>query len=121
MFEVALVIGVLAGVIGATSLVALAPWYWLFGVGLALLALGMAVGVPAGFWYHVLLYRLLKPRAALEAGWWLRPFSLHGALTDAERALVVRWSYIGGAGFVAAILGCVLVGVGAWRSGGDVM
>ena len=116
MFELVLVVAVLAGVLGATALVAIAPWHWLFGGGLVLLALGMGVGVPAGFWYHVLLYRLLKPRAQLVAGWWLRPFSLHGALSDAERARGIRWSYVGGAGFVAAIVGCLLVGVGAWRS-----
>jgi len=34
--ELVLVVGVLGCVMGATALVALAPWHWLFGGGLVL-------------------------------------------------------------------------------------
>jgi hypothetical protein len=116
VIELALVVGVVGGVIGATALVALTPWWWLFGGGWLLVALGMAVGVPAGVWYHVLLYRILSPRAELPQGWWVRPYQAHGALREQEKKRVMWWFRLGAVGWAAAMLGCVFVGVGAWRS-----
>lgn len=118
MFELGLVLLLVGGVVGGTALVALTPWWWLFGAGLGLVGLGLAVGVPAGFFYHLKLWRALKPRLALGATFWLHPVSFHAKLTDEERRRVLPWMYLGGAGFVAALVGCALTGVGAWRSGG---
>ena len=116
MFEIGLVLLVLGGVIGGTALVALAPWWWLFGAGLALVGLGLAVGVPAGFYYHLRLWRALRPRLELGAAFWLHPVSFHPQLTDAEKKRVMPWLYLGGAGFIVALVGCALTGFGAWRS-----
>jgi hypothetical protein len=116
MLELGLVLGVLAGVVGSAALLALAPWWWLFGGGLALVGLGMLVGVPAGFFYHLALYRMLRPRALLKRGWWLHPTGLHAALSADELHRLRGWFFLGGGGFIIALAGCLFVAIGALRS-----
>jgi hypothetical protein len=116
MLELWLVVLVLAAVIGGTALLALAPWWWLFGGGIALTALGLLVGVPAGLFYHAALWRALRPRQELGFRFWLHPVAFHSALTDDERRRAMPWMYLGAAGFLAALIGCVFTGIGAWRS-----
>jgi hypothetical protein len=111
-----LAFGILGALVGAAMLVSLAPWWWLFGGGMGLMALGFLVGVPAGFWYHVLLYRALAPRGALGRVWWLHPTGLHGALTDGEKRRLMGPFKVGAVGFGLVLLGCVLFAVGALRS-----
>jgi hypothetical protein len=106
---------VVVGVLAAYALLGLLPWDWLFGGGVLLVVLGMLIGVPASIWYHLRLYRSLKPRALLDRGWWLRPYRLHDRLLDSERGPVMWWFRFGAVWFVLAVLGCVMVGVGAWR------
>jgi hypothetical protein len=109
--------GILGALVGAAALVSLTPWTWLFGAGLVFMPLGLLIGVPAGLWYHVRLYRSLSPRGELGRGWWLHPTGLHGRLTDEERRAMRGPFFFGAAGFVVSILGCILFAVGAWRSG----
>jgi hypothetical protein len=111
-----MVVGLLAALVGGAALLAYTPWDWLFGGGLGLCLLGLAVGVPTGLWYHLRLYRAVRERGPLPARWWVRPDRLHGRLTEAERALVMRPFYFGAVGFVLSVLGCILVAYGAWRS-----
>jgi hypothetical protein len=116
MSELGIAVGLLVGLVGGAALLTQVPWEILFGGGVALIALGMAVGVPAGVAYHVVLYRKLRPRAPLPRWWLLNPFGLHERLTSDEKRPVMFWARLGAAGFVVAMLGCVLFGVGAWRS-----
>jgi hypothetical protein len=116
MAELGIAIGLLVGLVGGAAVLTQVSWEFLFGGGIALIGLGMAVGVPAGIAYHVVLYRTLKPRAPLPKWWLLNPFGLHDRLTSDEKRPVMRWARVGAAGFVVAMLGCVLFGVGAWRS-----
>jgi hypothetical protein len=94
------------------ALVTWLPWEATFGLGLALVLLGMAIGVPAGALYHVRLYRLTRPTGT----WWLRPTTLHPQLGEAERPRVMGVFKLGATGFIIAIAGCALVAVGALRS-----
>jgi hypothetical protein len=110
--ELGIVAGLVAGLLALPAVVTWLPWEVTFGIGLLLVALGMAIGVPAGALYHVRLYRLVRPRGA----WWLRPTALHTQLADAERPRVMSAFKIGAAGFIIAIIGCALVAVGALRS-----
>ncbi len=105
-------VGVLASLLALPALMTWLPWELVFGLGLALVLLGMAIGVPAGALYHVRLYRLVRPQGA----WWLHPTALHPRLGDPDRARVLRWFKVGAAGFALAILGCALVAFAAWRS-----
>jgi hypothetical protein len=115
MFELALVLGLLALFIGSAAALAYAAWWVLFGAGLVLIGLGLVVGVPAGLYYHVLLYRFLQPRAQLTPRWWLAPNRLHQRLQARELKIVRRWFIAGAAGFVASVLGCAVAALGALK------
>lgn len=112
MAELLLALGVATLVVCATWLGALlAPEIWM-GAGAALVALGLAVGVPTGFWYHVRLRASLAAQGPLPRRWWLRPVAFHGRLAGAERRRVLRWFAAGGAGFAVVVLGCLGVAFG---------
>lgn len=111
--ELGLVAALLGGLVALPALFSVVPWELTFGGGCVLVALGMAVGVPAGALYHLQLWRVLRPGRL----WWLHPTALHARLEGEARARVLRWFRVGAVGFVMAMLGCVLVAVGAWRSG----
>jgi hypothetical protein len=116
MLEALIALAILALLVGSVLVGSVIPWELVFGGGLLLVALGLLVGVPAGAYYHVQLYRALRPRKLVPRRWWLRPFALHVSLTDDERRRVLPWFYLGAFGFIASILGCVLFAVGAVRS-----
>ena len=105
MPEVTLVLGalVLAGLVGLAG--AIFTPFLVVMAGVAILALGLLVGVPTGFWYHALLYRLVSAKQPLPRRWWLSPTDLHPRLTDAERRRLTPWFRIGGVGFVLCVLG----------------
>jgi len=90
-------------------LVPILPLEWVLSAGIGCVALGMLLGVPTGFWYHVRLYRALRAHGPLPARWWLRPTALHADLSGPERAAVLRWFYLGGAGFLLTAAGCACV------------
>ena len=74
-------------------------------LGLAILCLGLAIGVPTGLWYHVVLYRIVSPRISVPRRWWLSPSSLHSHLTAADWRRITPWYRIGGVGFALCVLG----------------
>jgi hypothetical protein len=105
MLEIALVLAtvVAVGVLGFLATI-LTPRL-MTTIGLVTLALGLLVGVPTGFWYHVLLYRVLSPRIRLPPKWWWSPVDLHANLTEQELARLKPWFTIGGIGFVLSLVG----------------
>ena len=82
--------------------------------GAGITGFGLVTGVPTGLWYHVVLYRCLRPRGPLPARWWVHPVALHAQLRPSERGPVLRWFFAGGVGFVFVVIGCIVViaGVG---------
>ncbi len=74
-------------------------------LGLFILAAGIIEGIPAGLYYHVILYRLLHHRGHLPPRWWLSPFQYHVHLTETEGRRVRRWFFLGGIGFLLCIIG----------------
>lgn len=105
MLEVTLVFGALAAV-GLVVLLATllsAPAMIMLAIGVLLL--GLAVGVPTGFWYHVLLYRIVATKTAVPRRWWLSPSALHVHLTDADDRRIRLWYRLGGIGFVLSVAG----------------
>jgi hypothetical protein len=113
VIELALVGLLVAGLVGLPALLAMAPAEVTFGLGVLLVTLGMVVGVPAGAVYHVRLFRAVRPT---KVAWWLHPTGLHGRLADRDRPRVLRWMRVGAVGFVVALLGCLFIAVGAYRS-----
>jgi len=87
----------------------LIPLEWIALAGVWCIALGMLLGVPTGLWYHVRLYAALRRHGPVPPLWWLRPHGLHGQLEADQRPGVLRWFYLGGAGFGLTAAGCGLV------------
>ena len=85
-------------------------------VGLWFVVGGLLFGVPTGLVYHLVLRRSLLRQGDLPAHWWLRPTQLNDQIPEADRRLVLGFCYAGAAGFLVTLLGCVVVGIGAWRS-----
>jgi len=86
----------------------------LAGVGLA--AAGFAFGIPTAIVYHWRLYRSLTDCGRLPARWWLQPTSLHDRIPSQDRAGVLFWGAVGGAGFAVIVLGILLTSMGLWRT-----
>ena len=80
--------------------------------GLGLMAGGLVIGLPAGAWYHVALYRCLLARGEVPAGFIWQPTRYHAALTAEERRRVLPWFTAGALGFGLIILGCTIFAVG---------
>lgn len=118
----ALLVLLAVGLLSGLALVGpMLPPEWVVAGGGVCTILGLLLGVPTGFWYHVRLRACLLRRAELPQRWWLRPVRLHERLEAAERPEVMLWFALGGAGFGLTILGCFVVGVGvvlqAFRAG----
>ena len=105
MIEITLVLIALVavGLIGFISIAATPGLIAAIGVGTLLL--GLAIGVPTGFWYHVILYRCVSAKIAPPRRWWLSPAALHRHLTAAEARRISPWNRIGGVGFLLCLLG----------------
>ncbi|MEK6683574.1 MAG: hypothetical protein AABY46_02840 [Nitrospirota bacterium] len=77
-------------------------------LGLTVMAAGIIEGIPTGLYYHIVLYRLLRPRGQLPPGWWISPSQYHVHLTEEEGRRVRRWFFIGGLGFLLCMVGGIL-------------
>jgi hypothetical protein len=103
-------------VVGSVSLLgglawmvaALAPLTLLWCSGIVI-SLGVALGVPGGVVYHVLLRRELLRLAALAPGWIWRPTAFHGVLDERGIACIRPWFLMGGSGFGLIVLGTALL------------
>ena len=105
MLEATLVLGAVAAVGLAVLLATVLTAPVMIMLALGALLLGLVVGVPTGFWYHVLLYRIVSARIAVPRRWWLSPSALHVHLTDAEQRRIRLWYRLGGIGFVLSVAG----------------
>jgi hypothetical protein len=74
-------------------------------VGLTTLLLGLALALPTGLWYHVVLYRFVSARTTLPRAWWVSPSGLHRHLTPAEQRHIAPWYRLGGVGFILSLSG----------------
>lgn len=101
---IALVLFVLLS--GGAVVVHSASFYDLLWVGLWLVGGGLIFSVPCALRYHLLLYRALSARDALDRRWLLSPTAHHPRLTASERQRVMPWFYAGAAGWGVSLLGC---------------
>ena len=108
MREFHLAIGI-AGALALISGAMLLPWSSLYTTAWIAIAVGMAVGVPTGFTYHVVLYKQLKIMGEVPRGWYWRPISFNSRLDPRGRARVLPWLYVGGAGFMLVVIGIALI------------
>ncbi len=110
----------MAGVL-AMAVLAIAPWTLLVQGGAALAAIGLVVGLPTGFAYHVQLRRELERCGSVAARWWLHPTAHHGRLDDAGQQAIRRMFRLGGAGCGVVFIGCFVVVIGILRSGASLV
>ena len=105
MIEILLVLGALVAV-GALGVLAtvLTPAL-MTELGLWILLGGLVTGVPAGLWYHVVLYRTLARKMPLPATWWLAPVALHPHLAPHEYTPIKPWFMLGALGFTLSLVG----------------
>ena len=94
-------------------LLPLLSWTAVLQLGVLGVVLGLGLGIPTSLVYHVRLARVLAARGELPPRWWLAPTRLHERLRGAERRAVLRWFFLGGAGFVITLAGCAAALVGA--------
>lgn len=112
MFELLLAGAILGALFLLVLITAFVTPRLMIELGLWVLAGGLIVGIPTGFWYHVRLYRALAGRIALGPGWWRRPVELHPLLTPQEYELVGPWFVAGAVGFVLCCVGGVAAIIG---------
>ena len=107
MLELLLVLGtvVVIALIGLVTVAMTPPL--MVELGLWGLAVGLFIGIPTGWWYHVVLYRTLTARMALPSRWWGRPVELHPLLAPAEYQGVRPWFVAGALGFFLCLAGGV--------------
>ena len=105
MLEITLVLTAVV-VVGLVALLAtvLTPGFMTV-VALGTLLLGLVVGVPTGFWYHVILYRIVSAKNRLPRRWWVSPSDLHIHLSDAKQRRIKGWYRLGGIGFLLSVIG----------------
>lgn len=112
MAELLLVLLGLVGVAALGLLASILTPALLAEGGLWALVAGLALGLPTGFWYHVLLYRLLTRRMTLPRRWWMSPGDLHRHLRNEELRRIKPWYLLGGIGFLLCLGGGLAAGAG---------
>ena len=116
-------IGIAGSIVLVLALVgslAIFPYRGLLITGVWMVVGGFALGVPTGFIYHVQLWRTLKPRGELPAGWVWKPIELNKKLRSYDRMRVLSWCYLGAIGFFVIIIGLVVFVMGiisGWAQG----
>lgn len=107
MLELLLVLGsvVAIALIGLLTVAITPPL--MVELGFRGLALGLLIGIPTGWWYHVTLYRVLAARMVVPPRWWRRPVELHPLLTANEYRRVRPWFVAGALGFFLCLAGGV--------------
>jgi hypothetical protein len=113
MLEALLVIAFLAALAGGALAWSALAVDAILVAGLWLVAVGLALGIPTGFWYHVELRRVLLTSGALPARWWLHPTRLHGAIPRERWWRVMAWCYAGALGWLLSFAGCCVFALGA--------
>ncbi len=113
MLEALLVLAFLAAIGGAALAWGVFATEAILLAGVWLVALGLAFGLPTGFWYHVELRRVLIAAGGPPARWWLHPTRLHAAIPPERRWRVMRWCYAGALGWLISFAGCCVFALGA--------
>ncbi len=123
MAELLIALGPLFALAALAALAMAAPFAWIAGAALALMAAGTLFGLPSGLGYHVLLRRELLRAGALPAGWYWQPQRHHRSLDHAALRRLRPWFLVGAFGFVAIVAGALLAvtALALWFRGASAM
>ena len=112
MLEIGFLLAALIGIGLLGYLITIITPHVFHNIGLIMLVAGLVEGVPTGFWYHVVLRRILVKRGALPRRWWIHPTRFHSQLTPEEYRRVRLWFVLGGIGYAVAVSGGLAAIVG---------
>jgi len=112
MHEIVFLLVALTGIGLLGYLVTILTPHVFHNIGLVMLLAGLAEGIPTGFWYHVVLRRILIQRGNLPRKWWIHPTRHHGQLTPEEHRRIRLWFVLGGIGYGIAVTGGLAAIVG---------
>src|SRR5437879_8835857 len=126
MHEIVFLLVALAGIGLLGYLITIITPQLFLSIGLFMLAAGLAEGIPTGFWYHVVLRRILIERGNLPRShppapgaprrppsrWWIHPTRFHAQLTPEEYRRIRPWFVLGGVGYAIALAGGLAAIVG---------
>ena len=109
-------IAIAAGILGLLTLgffhKLFFQWDFLLQLGGCIILAGLALGVPTGFYYHLLLRQKLKKLGPLPKGWWVFPIKHHAVLAEEDLGSFQPWFKLGAIGFFISIGGCAMVVLG---------
>ena len=83
MLEISILLAALLGIGLLGYLITIITPHVFHNIGLLMLVAGLVEGVPTGFWYHVVLRRVLIQHGPLPRRWWIHPTRHHAQLTPA--------------------------------------
>ena len=112
MHEIVFLLAALTGIGLLGYLVTILTPHVFHNIGLVMLLTGLVEGIPTGFWYHVVLRRILIQRGNLPPKWWIHPTRHHGQLTPEEHRRIRLWFVLGGIGYAIAVTGGLAAIVG---------
>jgi hypothetical protein len=115
MVEILLAAGFFALMGGGVVALGLPASTWI-AAGVWLVGLGLALGLPTGLAYHVLLHRAVREVGGLPPGWWWNPTAYHDRIPARHRRRVLAWCGAGALGFVVVVAGCVVTAIGVLRT-----
>lgn len=105
MLETVLVLGILVLLAAFAVIASAITPQTMMMLGFWGLATGLAVGLPMGCWYHLVLYRAVSRQMPMPRRWWLSPAELHVHLPQEELAAIRPWFLLGGIGFMISFVG----------------
>ena len=116
MTEALIVFFVVSALLVLGIMTVVLPLEMLVVIGTACVATGLLLGVPAGAYYHVRLYRCLAARGEVPRDFFWHPTRYHAAIPPAESRAFMPWFMLGAAGFGLIMLGCSIVMLGVLRA-----
>jgi hypothetical protein len=115
VIEAFIVVSVISVLIASGLAVIWLPWQLLLVIGFIGIGTGLFVGVPAGFYYHVLLRVFLLKTPPIPERWWIHPTRYHDRLKGPGATRVFLFFYLGAAGFFLIIVGAFITMLGVVR------
>jgi hypothetical protein len=114
--EALVVFGLVGLLVLFGTMALLLPLEILVLAGVVCIAAGFMLGVPAGTYYHVKLYRALAAHGGVPRGFFWHPTRYHASVPPNEWRNIVPWFAAGAIGFVLILVGCAIVMLGMLRA-----
>ena len=78
-------------------------------IGIILIVTGLLFGVPAGCYYHFLLFSRKKQTNCKIEKWWVAPYKYHRYFSEGDQQILNKWFFTGALFFNISIAGCIIL------------